>query len=104
MGSRIINELQTPYDEPAMDAPDASGELAGTRGGLNAPSPVSGVGLVSSPFETNVPGPSESEDPNSLSGLPGRVDGVAAGDGDPGPGGTVDLPVLNDTDKGRTLA
>ena len=106
MGSRIINELHTPFDEPAMDAPPDRGELAGTRGGREAPSPVGGVGLVSSPFgDTNVAGViSESEDPNSLSGLSGRVDGVDAGEGDPGPGGTVDLPVLTDESKGRTLA
>jgi len=104
MPSRIINELQTPYDEPAMDAPDASGDLASVRGGRNAPSPVSGVGLVSSPFESNVPTPGGPEDANTMSGLPGRVDGISAGDGDPGVDGTIDLPVLNDTDKGRTLA
>ena len=102
--SRIINELQTPYREPALDAPDAAGDGANVRGGQSLSQGPSGEGLVNSPMPSNVPVPGGKETDNSLSGLPGRVDGFGLGEGDPGPGGTVDIPALDRDNRGRTLA
>jgi len=103
--SRIINELQTPYDEPAIDAPGARGDVSGPRGGRPMPSGPSGEALVNSPFsESIVPIPGISETPNSMSGLPGRVDGSNMGSGDPGTDGNVGVPDLDQSNKGRTLA
>lgn len=101
--ARIVNELQTPFDEPAMDAPDAAGNLASRRGGRPEPQGPGGVGLVSSPHESNVPAPGGGEDANTMSGLPGRVDGIDAGEGDPGIDAAIPLPDLNEAHRGRTL-
>ncbi len=96
--------LQTPFDEPAMDAPDPSGDLASVRGGRPRPSGPSGPGLVNSPHESSVPVPEGGEDPNPLSGLPGRVDGIDAGEGDPGVDAEINIPPLDVEAKGRHLA
>jgi hypothetical protein len=102
--AREVNGVQTPYVDTAMDAPDASGSGANVRGGRTMPSGPSGEGLVNSPMVSNVPVPEGKETANSLSGLPTRIDGVSLGDGDPGPGGTVDIPSLDQNNKGRTFA
>lgn len=95
--------LQTPYKEPAISDVGAAGDLASNRGGRPLTSGPGGADLVNSPHQSNTPTPDGSESPNSLSGLPGLVSGISAGEGDPGRDSTIDVPDLDALQNGRTL-
>lgn len=96
-------DLQTPYSDGAA-APSGAGDGVSIRGGRPMPARPGGEGLVNSPFaEATTPVPDTRETPNALSGLPPRVDGYTPGPGDPGEAGGVDLPSLDQDNRGRTL-
>lgn len=106
-GSKTVGgSLQTPYVDAAISDVNQAGEGVGARGGRDTTSPVSGVGLVSSPYDeailTDVSPVTET--PNPESGLSQRVDGASLGTGDPGESGQVPLPNLDESNVGRTLA
>ena len=106
-GSRIVGgSLQTPYEDAAISGVDQAGEGVGARGGRDTTNPVSGPGLVGTPFDeaiTTTVSP-DTETANSMSGLSRRVDGASLGAGDPGESGKVRIPSLDRDNRGRTLA
>ncbi len=104
-GSRTVGDLQTPYEDAVISGVDQGGVDTSPRGGRAVANPVSGPGLVSSPFDEPVM-PSltnQGETPNTASGLALRVDGVRLGAGDPGEGGTIAIPNLDQDNTGRTI-
>ena len=104
--ARMLGDLQTPYDEPGMSAPDGQGEGVTERGGRPMPAAPAGPGLVATPFAeaiTPAPDPGTRETPNDLSGLPLRADGHGFDGGAPGADGGIDLPDLDQDNRGRTL-
>lgn len=70
-----MGDLKTPYDNPAMSAPDLGGDLATARGGDPNADTGGSSGLKDFWSDdqpvTDVPG---SETPNSISGLPSHID------------------------------
>jgi hypothetical protein len=85
--------------DPKIDSGDNLG-----AGIVGSPMTESGSGLPSAGDPIMGVDSGLSETPNSMSGMPAGIEGESLGDGDPGPGGHVELPDLGAAaGSGRTI-